>query len=268
MTRPLTAKLALDLLRERHAKDLFVAECKNGPTVGATRLLRLDAWVFRPTWVPPTTIGYEIKMSRQDFLGDEKWRSYLPLCHQLNFVCPAKLIEPPELPTDVGLLWITSGGGRLYTKRKAVYREIEPAPFLDLVYYVLMHRVRIVSETPGLTRNRGDSLAHWREWVEQRAAGCRLGPEIRGKIRESHNKLLADNAELRQCIESYAEVRRRIEELGLPVDRPVSAWLAERKVHELLDVVDARVVESVRDIAVRLSRLGDDLGRLRGETRG
>jgi len=33
----------------------------------------------------PACTGYDIKISRSDFLGDEKWTGYLPLCNLLYF---------------------------------------------------------------------------------------------------------------------------------------------------------------------------------------
>ena len=54
----------LDLLRQRHAADVFVAECKMGRSSGASPTRRLDAWVLKRSWSPLTIIGYELKASR------------------------------------------------------------------------------------------------------------------------------------------------------------------------------------------------------------
>ena len=83
----LTAKDILRLIESRHSGDLVVAECKDGPTHYA-RHRRLDAWVMRKSWSKPALYGYEIKVSRQDFLKDDKWPDYLPMCNELYFVCP------------------------------------------------------------------------------------------------------------------------------------------------------------------------------------
>src|SRR6266511_4356021 len=107
-------------LRYRHSKDVLVEECNMGSAHAGCR--RLDAWVLLKTWSPWTTIGYEVKVDRGDFLRDRKWVDYLPVCHELYFACPAKQIQPEELPPEVGLLWTTSGQ-RLVTKRKAHRRQ-------------------------------------------------------------------------------------------------------------------------------------------------
>jgi hypothetical protein len=60
-----SANVLLKALAQRHKDDVFVPECKNGPTqTGSHR--RLDAWVMLKTWSPVTMIGYEIKVSRSD----------------------------------------------------------------------------------------------------------------------------------------------------------------------------------------------------------
>lgn len=53
--------------------------------------------------------GYEIKVSRQDFLTDKKWQEYLPYCNQFYFVVPKGLILPEELPPEIGLIYIEPG---------------------------------------------------------------------------------------------------------------------------------------------------------------
>ena len=54
------------------------------------------------TW---TVRGYEVKMSRADFLRDEKWTSYLPNFHFFWFAIPEPgIILPEELPDGIGLL--------------------------------------------------------------------------------------------------------------------------------------------------------------------
>jgi len=94
--KPIAREL-LDLLLVKHAQDVCVPECKNGPTWTAKHL-RLDLWAMKKSWSNPYTYGYEIKASRSDFLQDEKWLNYLPYCNYFSFVCLPGLIEPEELP--------------------------------------------------------------------------------------------------------------------------------------------------------------------------
>lgn len=55
--------------------------------------------------------GYEFKVDRSDFLKEiktGKWKQYLSYCHTFSFVCPKGLIKKSEVPSKVGLLWITT----------------------------------------------------------------------------------------------------------------------------------------------------------------
>ena len=94
----------LDKLKAKHTDDVFVAECKNGPTHTASHR-RLDAWVMKKSWSPITMLGYEIKQSRSDFLQDNKWQAYLPCCHQLYFVCPKGYWDMPGMVFEKSL-WL------------------------------------------------------------------------------------------------------------------------------------------------------------------
>ena len=50
--------------------------------------------------------GYEIKISRGDFLQDKKWETYLKFCTYFYFIAPAGIIKVEELPEKIGLIEI------------------------------------------------------------------------------------------------------------------------------------------------------------------
>ena len=102
-TAYITASQVLDLLASRHHKDVFVRECKGGPTWGGGSP-RLDGWAMRKSWTHPCMWGYEVKVSRSDWLRDQKIAAYLPLCNVLYVVAPSGIVQPEELPDSVGLL--------------------------------------------------------------------------------------------------------------------------------------------------------------------
>ena len=83
-TAKVLARQIVDLLDVRHGRDVFVPECKGGPTWGGGHR-RLDAWAMRRSYTKPCVWGYEIKISRSDFFADEKWPGYLPFCNQFYF---------------------------------------------------------------------------------------------------------------------------------------------------------------------------------------
>ncbi len=116
----------------------FFAEVKDGPTY--TGMLKFDAVAIKKSWTQPCITGYEIKVSRSDFLNDEKWPGYLENCNKFIFVCPAGLIQPEELPATVGLMTFNPDNGALSTRKAAVLRPIDPPTGMYL--YLIMNRVK------------------------------------------------------------------------------------------------------------------------------
>jgi hypothetical protein len=68
------------------------------------RELRIDAIVINiaKRWIR----GFEIKISRTDWLQDDKWVLYSQFCSSLSIVCPEDLIKPNEIEKPFGLLYI------------------------------------------------------------------------------------------------------------------------------------------------------------------
>src|SRR5690606_37137616 len=143
-------------------------ECKDGPTHGAEHR-RLDGWAMAKSWAHPTVTGYEVKVSRSDFLQDTKWPDYLPMCNELYFVCPTGLIQPPEVPAEVGLLWASKTGTKLYTKKKAQYRDVKIPE--EVFRYVLMCRAKITDEHPSF----GSTREYWERWLEDQQTDWQFG---------------------------------------------------------------------------------------------
>jgi len=85
---------------------------------------RLDLFYFN-RWNRETK-GYEIKVSKEDFLQDHKWQTYLKFCTRFYFIAPTGIIKLEELPDEIGLMEIDVVGDDesiLYYKIK--HGEIE-----------------------------------------------------------------------------------------------------------------------------------------------
>lgn len=206
----LTATKIKNLLIDKHKNDIIVTECKMGSA--GSRIL--DAWVLKKTWSPRTSIGYEVKVSRSDFLQDDKWRKYMDTCHEFYFVCPWGLIDKTELPEKVGLMWSSKNGTRLYTRRKAVRRKEEPEQ--DLLYYILMNRVKITSSNFGYNYNN-NKKKYWQQWLKNRELDREFGRMVSEKIGETVRKEIdrvdRENRQLRQENESLQRVKEKLDEL-------------------------------------------------------
>jgi hypothetical protein len=205
--RDILAKLAL-----RHADAVFVPECRNGPAA-ARGLGILDAVAIARSWSKPRIYGYEIKVSRSDFLRDEKWQTYLPMCNDLYFVCPRNLIQPNEVPEGVGLLW-AGEGTRLFTKVRAPRRNIEPP--VDMLKYILISRAKIES---GWKTNTLEKKEYWANWLQQRNDDIDFGHMVSRRLSETiKNKILKVECENRRLAaenKSYAEVAEAMKKLSL-----------------------------------------------------
>lgn len=108
-------------LRERHGEDYYFSQVK----IGSAGARIMDGFAFVPTWSPITYIGYEIKVSRSDFLRDDKYFEYLPYCHEFYFVAPKGILQIEELPDGIGYIEFYPKSGTLRMKRKAARRQIE-----------------------------------------------------------------------------------------------------------------------------------------------
>lgn len=248
----MTARDLLALLEVKHAEDLFIAECKDGPTQGASHL-RLDAWALRRSWAHHCSFGYEIKVSRSDWIRDQKIDAYLPLCHQLSVVCPTGLIEADEVPAGIGLLWASSTGARLYTKRKAAYRNIGWP--IDLLLYVLFARVRTVAEAC-LEQN---NLAYWQEWVKQKEVSRELGYRVGRAVRELMQKLQAERNESVRRYDAVKETEAKLDALGL------SYLLAWSRPEDVVAKVIKRVSADAGELSRGMANLAQDLERVRAK---
>lgn len=199
------AEEIVGLLAAKHHGDVFVAGCKMGPTQPG--LLALDAWALKRSWTNPDAHGYEVKVSRADFLRDEKWRGYLPACNYFSFVAPRGLIDRAELPEEVGLLEVV--GSRLVTRRKAVYRPVDLHE--GVARYVLMWRARIGAD-------HADPAGRWRAWLETKAVNRSLGQEVSAGVRDVVRAVRDECDGLRAENARLGRVRAMLEELGLSAD--------------------------------------------------
>lgn len=192
-----TASEIVELLAQKHANDVFVPNCKTGSS-GGYGLKILDAWVMKRGWANPLVIGYEIKVNRSDFLNDNKWRDYLIYCNEFYFVTLKGLIQPNELPEEIGLLWISGGSSRFHTKKKAVYRDIKIDE--NVFRYVLMHRATIGGEYIY------DKLDYWKKWIADKDEKSYIGQIVNEKLRKTYSTLMFENEQVKREIEQYSEI--------------------------------------------------------------
>lgn len=243
MPAKMTAEDVCKLLARKHEDDVFVPECKTGAT-WAGGYARLDAWAMKKSWSDPLTWGYEIKVARSDFLGDNKWHTYLEYCNEFYFVCPRNLIADTELPPEVGLLYVADTGTRLYTKKKAQRRtNVVPE---ELYRYLLMSRAIITAprmnypgaHAPGTPEDR---LAYWRRWLEERADATSIGYKVSAGVREYVDKVEQENRRLTAQNEALEYLKQRLTELGIKPGDARDKWPIDNALRKLVGEIPFHV---------------------------
>ena len=127
--------------------DAFYAEVKTGRSRPGH--LRFDAIAIKQSWARPCITGYEIKVSRSDFLRDKKWQNYQKYCHEFYFVSPPGIVKVKDLDElgcgDVGLIYYSSDHDTLFTKRRAMYRKIDlrSPEVVSMLLYLAMYRAEV-----------------------------------------------------------------------------------------------------------------------------
>ncbi len=187
----LTAVDIKKALAIKHEKDIFVCECKTGPTQRSSTLRIMDAVAIKKSWIHPIVTAYEIKVSMADFKADDKWPGYLEFCDCFYFICPKDLISTQDIAAisqhhqGVGLIHV-NGNGDCRTIIKALNRNL---PYnADLLMYILMSRV-------GSDRYpfHDWQIDYFREWLEQKknnhAIGQVLGTRLGQLVRDQQKQI-------------------------------------------------------------------------------
>lgn len=231
-----TEKSITELLAVKHAEDIFVPQCKTGPTQCAEKgsLLILDAWAMRRSWTNPLTTGYEIKVNRNDFLSDRKWRRYLNFCDQFYFICPTGVIKPEELPAEAGLRYVSKTGTKIFTKKKAPVRDVK----LDewLVKYILIIRSAIANE-----RKSVSNKAYWEDWLKQKERdvdfGWRVGKAIKETIEKKIHEVGRENNALWEENEMLVSAKKTLEKMGIDI-ADYFHWSGEARLRERIEEIE------------------------------
>ena len=248
-----------NLLASHHAEDVFVPECKNGPTQSVRDKLRiLDAWVMLKSWSHWGTVGYEIKVSRSDFDQDQKWLEYLPYCHLFYFVCPGGLIRATDLPPGIGLMWVSQNGSKLHTKVHAHRHEPDPAKLIELMSYVLMRKKDEPLYQSNQAQSKDDRMAALRQVVEQanerKALAYFVNSHITRRINDAQNKL----SEAQTFKADADEIMKHLELLGIRWDPEAYHWQERTRVIREIDALTGAVGD---DTLEQLKRASETINR-------
>jgi len=197
-------------LAKKHGnREFFITECKTGPT--GTGMLQFDGLAIYKSWAHPNIVGYEVKVSRSDFLRDAKYTRYMPYCHEFYFVTPTGMVQRQEVEENIGLMWYNPMTGGLTTKKKAIHRDIEINS--ELLLYIIMNRLD--SDRLPFT---SDKAEYWREWLNEKISNRELGYRVSSKLLEQNEELQRENnryRDFKEEREEYGEIMKVIQKHGI-----------------------------------------------------
>jgi hypothetical protein len=265
-----TARDVKKLLSVKHSGDLCVIECKNGPSYVSPGVLKIfDAWVLRRSWSHMETIGYEIKVNRSDFINDTKWPGYLPFCNSFYFVCPYGLISPEELPKEVGLCYVSSTGNRLYTKKKAPYREINNEDLNSIFRYVLICRTESAASEAHMhffEKTRKEREKFYEDVLADRKEAHEFGTRVSKKLQDIINKRIYavehENNKLRRENDFYLELQEILRREGFSPDN-MTSWQLRYSVIERLESLKKgfpkKFISLLTDLETMISSIKEEI---------
>lgn len=209
MGEKVTSTMIKKALGSFHEKDFFITECKTCSTYfpDPQGLLKFDGLAVRRSYTKPCITGYEIKVSRGDFLQDNKWHLYLQYCNEFYFVVPAGLISKEEIPENVGLIYYYPETDHLRTKRKALYRDIEEP--VGVYKYIIFSRFD--QERLPFYEDRAEYARDYlNDKREKRKLGASFGSKMAADLRAAQEKLstvenCVDDVEFAQAVEKLLE---------------------------------------------------------------
>jgi hypothetical protein len=188
--------------------DQFFAEVKNGPTqmVAKGELLIIDGLAIAKSWTKPMFTGYEIKVSRSDFLRDAKWHLYAEYCHRLVLACPKGMIQANELPDFAGLVWYNPDTKTLTTKKRPVTRYIDINQ--NMLYYIIMSKLE-----PDRHPYFKSRTEQWQAWLDGKLENRDLGYKTGAKVAQTIEDQQRELGRLRIDQTHAASVRKQLDEV-------------------------------------------------------
>jgi regulator of replication initiation timing len=194
------------------------------------------------SWAHPVATAYEIKVSRADFLKDNKWPGYLPLCNQFYFVTPPDLIALSEVPAEAGLMVIANT--RLLTKKKAPHRAIQLPE--ELYRYILMCRVVVARNEYEVERTKDKSIQFWQQFVSKKVELRELGYQVSKAIREKADSIKIENERLKKRIGEYEDISNFLEKIGVDPDGYMPRYALEDRLKQQDEIFPRETVWSIR----------------------
>lgn len=248
-------KLALKEMHEKRP-SYFITECKTCSTYfpDPQGLLIFDGLAVTKSYANPCITGYEIKISRQDFLQDNKWHLYLQYCNEFYFVVLNGLVKKGEIPDNTGLIYYNPETRRLRTIKKALYRKIEEP--VGVYKYIIFSRLD-EDRTP-FYESRAEFA---KEYLADKSRKHRLGKEFGGRLA---NDLIEAQERLSALEKTEGKLKLLDQLKGVLKKHDVGkyCWKDEELVKELDQALYIHYPQELKNIKTNLMRAMDYLDRI------
>jgi len=174
---------------------------------------RIDAIAIKPAYSKIQIWGYEIKVSRQDFVQDEKWHQYLEMCNNLYFVCPHGVIKKDEVPADAGLIYVHKNGTGMRTVKKAPYRTVtyRPVYFLGMI----LNKLGLMDKSEF---TREERIARVKRSMELEQDALTIGRMLRSSLAHELSATRERQERIEKKIKELEDVRDFLRSEGVIVD--------------------------------------------------
>jgi hypothetical protein len=251
------AHLILRQIQKRHAGEPFFTEVKNGPTHYSNNLLKLDGLAFKKSWAHSCITGYEIKVDRNDFLRDDKWPGYKNYCNKFLFACPSGLISKDEVSKDVGLIYYNPEKDTIFTKKQALFREIE-IPQEMLLYLIMARWCEGMKDPYPFFNSRKE---YFEEWLKEKEVKKELGYKVKNRMSEIIKALQDENKKLKDensTNNTYKRQTERIKKIMANAGLRVSYWHDEyiKELQKALEVkIPLQMVNPILNIEANIKNL-------------
>jgi hypothetical protein len=244
-------------LKEFHngKPSYFITECKTCSTYfpDPQGLLKFDGLAITKSYTKPNIIGYEIKVSRNDFLQDNKWHLYLQYCNEFYFVVPKGLVKKEELPDHVGLIYFNPDTKGLRTVKKALYRQIEEP--VGVYKYIIFSRLE-EDRIPFYNDREEYCKDYLEDKVVKSAIGQRLGTKLAKDLEEAEKKLKSLQS-VEKELQAWKSVKKVLDKAGILPWRwwDNDSWVTEleQRLNGKMDPIDLEL--AIKDTSRLLNRL-------------
>jgi len=212
LKKPVTTRQLEELVRRRFEQDYFLRFEVQGVKGNG----RLDAIAVRPSWAKQEIHGIEIKASRSDFLKDDKWPNYLPSCKQFWLVTAPGVMMAAEVPEEAGWLEASANGARLFMRKKAPNRKIDPDDECHLMKRLLFGVYWGSRRRPHeQTKTRAEELA---DWVAKREDDLTLSQHVSAKVRRMITHWQVEHEGMQLKVKGYEQFREALASAGITDD--------------------------------------------------